>query len=155
LLVLVEELGMTRRVHFAGFQNDVLPYLKAVDVVVHCSTSPEPFGRVIVEAQLAGKPVIATRGGGPSEIIEDRITGFLVTPNDPNELALVIQELLEKPKASEELATNGRRAAVQRFGLESVLEQWTAFIDAACTERRGRRTPETTANGHELTRIKS
>lgn len=155
LLVLVEELGITRRVHFAGFQNDVLPYLKAVNVVVHCSTSPEPFGRVIVEAQLAGKPVIATRGGGPSEIIKDRVTGILVKPNDSNELALVILELLKKPKLAQELATNGRRAAVQRFGLESVLEQWTAFIDAACMERRGRRTPETAANGHELTRIKT
>jgi glycosyltransferase involved in cell wall biosynthesis len=129
LLALVEKLGITNRAHFAGFQNDVLPYLKAVDVVVHCSTSPEPFGRVIVEAQLAGKPVVATRGGGPSEIIEDRVTGILVRRNDAEELALVIQELLEKPKLAEELAANGHRAAVGRFGLESVLEQWTAFID--------------------------
>jgi glycosyltransferase involved in cell wall biosynthesis len=153
LLALVEKLGITNRAHFAGFQNDVLPYLKTVDVVVHCSTSPEPFGRVIVEAQLAGKPVIATRGGGPSEIIEDRVTGILVTPNDPNELALVILELLEKPKLAEELATNGRQAAVQRFGLESVLEQWTAFIDAACSERRGGRAQETTANGSDFATV--
>jgi glycosyltransferase involved in cell wall biosynthesis len=151
LLVLVEKLGITSRAHFAGFQNDVLPYLKAVDVVVHCSTSPEPFGRVIVEAQLAGKPVIATRGGGPSEIIEDRVTGILVRPNDAEELGLAIQELLEKPKWAEELAANGHRAAVQRFGLESVLEQWTAFIDAPV--RRGRKVPETTADGSDFATV--
>lgn len=127
LVVLVEELGVNNRVYFAGFQSEVLPYLKAVDVVVHCSTSPEPFGRVIVEAQLAGKPVIATRGGGPSEIIEERVTGILVEPNDPSELANAIQGLLEKPKWAKELAVNGRQAAVRRFGLDSVLKEWTAF----------------------------
>ncbi len=113
---------------FVGFQTDVLPYLKAVDVVVHCSTSPEPFGRVIVEAQLAGKPVIATKGGGPSEIIEDRVTGILVSPNNSAELASAIKELLHKRKWAEELAINGRQAAVGRFSLDTVLKEWTAFI---------------------------
>jgi glycosyltransferase involved in cell wall biosynthesis len=129
LVVLAEQLGISDRVHFAGFQSEILPYLKAVDVVVHCSTAPEPFGRVIVEAQLAGKPIIATRGGGPSEIIEDRVTGILVEPNDPAALAAAIQELLEKPKLAKELAVNGREAAVRRFGLDSILTAWTAFID--------------------------
>jgi glycosyltransferase involved in cell wall biosynthesis len=129
LVVLAEQLGISHRVHFAGFQSEVLPYLKAVDVVVHCSTAPEPFGRVIVEAQLAGKPIIATRGGGPSEIIEDRVSGILVEPNDPAALAVAIQELLEKPKWAKELAINGRQAAVRRFGLDSILTAWTAFID--------------------------
>jgi glycosyltransferase involved in cell wall biosynthesis len=128
LVVLAETLGVTNRVQFAGFQTDVLPYLKAVDVVVHCSISPEPFGRVIVEAQLAGKPIIATQGGGPSEIIKDRVTGILVSPNDADELAKAIKELLENRKFAEELAMHGRQAAVERFGLNSVLKEWTAFI---------------------------
>jgi glycosyltransferase involved in cell wall biosynthesis len=128
LVVLAETLGVTNRVQFAGFQTDVLPYLKAVDVVVHCSTSPEPFGRVIVEAQLAGKPVIATKGGGPSEIIEDRVTGILVSPNSSAELASAIKELLQNRKWAEELAISGRQAAVRRFGLDSVLKEWTAFV---------------------------
>lgn len=128
LVVLAETLGVTNRVQFAGFQTDVLPYLKAVDVVVHCSISPEPFGRVIVEAQLAGKPIIATQGGGPSEIIKDRVTGILVSPNDADELAKAIKQLLENRKFAEELAMHGRQAAVERFGLNSVLKEWTAFI---------------------------
>jgi glycosyltransferase involved in cell wall biosynthesis len=126
---LAEKLGVTTQVYFAGFQADVLPYLKAVDIVVHCSTSPEPFGRVIVEAQLAGKPVIATKGGGPSEIIEDRVTGILVNPNNSTELASAIQELLENRQWAEQLAANGRQAAIRRFGLDSVLKEWTAFIN--------------------------
>jgi glycosyltransferase involved in cell wall biosynthesis len=136
LVILAEKLGVSNRVHFTGFQTDILPYLKAVDVVVHCSTSPEPFGRVIVEAQLAGKPVVATKGGGPSEIIEDLVTGILVTPNDAAGLANTIQELLEKPKWAEGLAVNGRLAAVRRFGLDRVLEEWTAFINGNVSGRR-------------------
>ena len=129
LFALAEKLGVSTQLQFEGFQTDVLPYLKAVDVVVHCSTSPEPFGRVIVEAQLAGKPVIATKGGGPSEIIDDRVTGILVSPNNSAQLAGAIQELLENRKWAEQLATNGRQAAVRRFGLENVLKEWTAFIN--------------------------
>jgi glycosyltransferase involved in cell wall biosynthesis len=128
VVTLAEKLGVSDRLRFIGFQADVLPYLEAVDVVVHCSISPEPFGRVIVEAQLAGKPVIATKGGGPSEIIEDRVTGILVSPNDADELAEAIKELLENRRFAEELAMHGRQAAVERFGLNSVLKEWTAFI---------------------------
>jgi glycosyltransferase involved in cell wall biosynthesis len=129
LFALADKLGVSAQVRFEGFQTDVLPYLKAVDVVVHCSTSPEPFGRVIVEAQLAEKPVIATKGGGPSEIIEDRVTGILVSPSNSAELASAIGELLENRKWGEQLAANGRQAAIRRFGLDNVLKEWTAFID--------------------------
>jgi glycosyltransferase involved in cell wall biosynthesis len=129
VFALAEKLGVSSQVQFEGFQTDILPYLKAVDVVVHCSTSPEPFGRVIVEAQLAGKPVIATKGGGPSEIIEDRVTGILVSPNNSAELAGAIQELLENRRWAEQLAASGRQAAIGRFGLDSVLKEWTAFIN--------------------------
>ena len=128
VVALAESLGLGDRLRFTGFQADVLPYLEAVDVVAHCSISPEPFGRVIVEAQLAGKPVIATKGGGPSEIIEDRVTGILVSPNNSAELADAIKDLLEKQTWAEELAANGRQAAVRRYGLDSVLKEWTSFI---------------------------
>jgi glycosyltransferase involved in cell wall biosynthesis len=129
LLRIAQTAGVSGRLFFAGFQADVLPYLKAVDIVVHCSTSPEPFGRVVVEAQLAGKPVIATKGGGPSEIIEDRVTGILVSPSDSEELATKIQELLENLYFSAELAKNGRQSAIRRFDLERILRQWTQFLD--------------------------
>jgi glycosyltransferase involved in cell wall biosynthesis len=128
VIALAEKLGLSKRLRFAGFQTDVLPYLEAVDVVVHCSISPEPFGRVIVEAQLAGKPVIATKGGGPSEIIEDRVTGILVPPNDSNELAKAIELLLENRDWAQKLAENGRREAIRRFGLNSVLAEWTSYM---------------------------
>jgi glycosyltransferase involved in cell wall biosynthesis len=141
LIHLLEKLGLSNRVQLVGFQLDILPYLKAVDLVVHCSVSPEPFGRVIVEAQLAGKPVIATRGGGPSEIIQDRLTGILVEPNDPKHLAKAIRELLEDRKWAGELAARGRQAAIARFGLENVLNSWTEFIYRTALGSRTSRSP--------------
>jgi glycosyltransferase involved in cell wall biosynthesis len=129
LAILADHLGVAGRVHFTGFQPDILPFLKAVDLVVHCSTSPEPFGRVIVEALLAGKPVIATRSGGPAEIIEDGVTGVLVNPGDSVELALAIERLLADPSWAQELATAGHDATVRRFALDPVLEEWTDFVN--------------------------
>ncbi len=131
LMLLVERLGLTDRVHFMGFQPDILPFLRAVDLVVHCSISPEPFGRVIVEAQLAGRPVIASRCGGPAEIIEDGVTGILVDPGDAGELVSAMEQLLNNRRWAETLARSGREAAVQRFDLERILADWTDFINGS------------------------
>ncbi|MFY9989140.1 MAG: glycosyltransferase [Chthoniobacterales bacterium] len=129
LVVLAQELGVSNRVQFAGFQRNVLPYLKAVDLVVHCSISPEPFGRVIVEALLAGKPVIATRGGAPAEIIEDGVTGVLVKPNEPAELATAIQGLLADPLRASQMGAKGQETVGRRYALDHVLQKWINFID--------------------------
>ena len=64
LRTVVEDLGLSDRVHFLGFRRDVPAVMAACDVVVHASTAPEPFGRVIVEGMLAHRPVIATDAGG-------------------------------------------------------------------------------------------
>jgi glycosyltransferase involved in cell wall biosynthesis len=129
LVELAERLGLAARVQFAGFQPDILPFLKAVDVVVHCSVSPEPFGRVIVEAILAGKPVIAARAGAPLEIIQHGVTGLLVAPGDTEELVRAIEQLLDNRSWAESLATQGRELATQRYALETVLAEWVGFID--------------------------
>lgn len=129
LVALASRLDVDSRIYFAGFQADILPYLNAVDLVVHCSISAEPFGRVIVEASLAGKPVIAARCGGPAEIIEDRVTGILVSPGDPGELARAIKEVQSDRIWAEKLATFGREVAAERFALERILDEWGDFIN--------------------------
>ena len=75
---LVAQLGLGARVHFLGFRNDVPVLMRAVDVLVHTSTAPEPFGRVIAEGMLAERPVIATAGGGASEIVKAGETAWQV-----------------------------------------------------------------------------
>jgi D-inositol-3-phosphate glycosyltransferase len=75
-----------------------------MDIVVHASNR-EPFGRVLLEAMAAGRPVIAPREGGPLEIVSDGETGLLVPPRDPDALAAAMVSLLEDP---------ARRAAMSR-----------------------------------------
>jgi len=80
LRLLARELGVAERVRFLGFRKDVPQLMRVVDCVVHASIDPEPFGRVVVEGMLARRPVIATRTGGVPEIIEDGVSGILITP---------------------------------------------------------------------------
>ena len=120
---LAEQMGIIDRVHFLGFREDVPRLMKAVDVVLHSSTSPEPFGRVIVEGMLAHKPVIATDAGGATEIIENGVNGLLIAPNNPMAMTSAINDLLSKPEEAARIATNGYQMARKRFSMENVVQE--------------------------------
>ncbi|MGO9132773.1 MAG: glycosyltransferase [Methylovirgula sp.] len=98
LTALVEKLGLGDRVRFLGHRADVVDLMRAVDVVVHPSVDPEPFGRTLVEAMLAGTPVIATDTGAAPEILEAGAAGTLVSPRDPAALARAIAHVLALPR---------------------------------------------------------
>jgi glycosyltransferase involved in cell wall biosynthesis len=115
-------LGVANRVHFLGFRQDVPQLMRLSDVVVHTSIAPEPFGRVIVEGMLTRKPVVATRAGGATELIEDGVSGVLVPPGDVRILAGVLTNLLEENSRSRALAEAGYAAASERFSLQAMLE---------------------------------
>lgn len=118
-----DRLGIADRVHFLGFKRDVLPLMHAVDIVLHTSVSPEPMGRVIVEGMLAHKPVVATKAGGAIELVEDRVTGRLVPPGDPEALRNVLLELFDHPEVMNRLADAGREMAKQKFSLDVMLDR--------------------------------
>jgi glycosyltransferase involved in cell wall biosynthesis len=100
--------GVGERVRFAGFSEDIAAELTGLDILVHASVTPEPFGQVVVEGMAAGLPVIASAGGGPSEIIDDGVTGLLYPPGDADRLAQALRRLAR----DEELrARLGERAA--------------------------------------------
>jgi glycosyltransferase involved in cell wall biosynthesis len=128
IVKLAADLGVADRIHFVGFCPDIVPLLFRVDLVVHCSTSPEPFGRVIVEAMLAGRPVVAAKAGGVLEIVKDYETGLLVEPSDSHALAGAIHQLLENRQLAATLSESAKRDAEGRFGLEGVLQQWKQCI---------------------------
>lgn len=107
------------RVHWLGFRDDVLSLMSQCDIVVHASTEPEPFGRVILEGLLSGSPIIATRAGGVAELIEDGVTGYLVPPNDHTALVRTIREILSDPVASRAMAQRGAAYAHERFSVEA------------------------------------
>ncbi len=115
-------LGIADRVHFLGFREDIPALMRAADVVVHTSVLPEPFGRVVVEGMLAGRPVVATRAGGVPEIIADGTTGFLVPPGDAEALARAIERLRADPALAARVAAAGAAHARAHFTLRATCD---------------------------------
>ena len=123
--------GLQPRVHFVGFQDDIPAWMAAMDVIVHTSVAPEPFGRVVVEGMLAGKPVIAARAGGVTEIIEDHVTGLLTPPGDAPALSRALALLRRDPESAREFAQRGREVARRRFSETAYLEVVDTAIERA------------------------
>ncbi|MEH2401772.1 glycosyltransferase family 4 protein [Nostoc sp.] len=119
----VTQLGLENRVKFLGFRSDIPQLMAACDLVAHTSTSPEPFGRVIVEAMLCGKPVVAAKAGGVMELVEHGLNGFLVTPGEPQELAQVIITCLQETEITASIANNARIIASERFDIAIINQQ--------------------------------
>jgi glycosyltransferase involved in cell wall biosynthesis len=113
LMRLASQLGIAERVSFTGFTDDVTSKLADMDVLVHASVVAEPFGQVIVEGMVCGLPVVATRGGGPSEIIEDGVTGLLYEPGNDEELARILLQLEGAPQLRQQLGQAAMREAVR------------------------------------------
>ncbi|MBW4578144.1 MAG: glycosyltransferase [Tildeniella nuda ZEHNDER 1965/U140] len=119
----VEKLGLRDRVHFLGFRSDVVPLMQACNLVAHTSTAPEPFGRVIAEAMLCGRPVIASASGGAVELIESSVTGWLVPPGDVKALAAAIAHCQANPAATQAIAKAAQVEAIDRFDLKQIRQQ--------------------------------
>jgi glycosyltransferase involved in cell wall biosynthesis len=125
------ELGIADQVEFRGFQEDVWSELADLDVLAHCSVTPEPFGQVVLEGMAAGLPVVASGAGGPTELISDGVDGLLVPPADAEALAAALvrlrdddalRERLARAARSRALAFTPERAAQQVIGVyETVL----------------------------------
>ena len=112
---LARELGVDRRVTFAGHVDEVMKVMAACDVVAHCSTAPEPFGQVIVQAMLAGVPVIASDAGGAREIVVREQTGQLTPLKDHEALAAAMRRYLADPQWSREIARRAQARAEREF----------------------------------------
>ncbi|MBA4141919.1 MAG: glycosyltransferase family 4 protein [Nitrosospira sp.] len=113
----VEDHGLEQRVTFTGYVNDPMQFIRMADVILMCSRW-EAFGRVTVEAMLAGKAVIASARGGTIEQIEDGKTGLLYECGNPFELAEKIQYLYENPGLRLKLGQAAHTWAADRFTQE-------------------------------------
>lgn len=110
---LTASLGLDGRVEFRGFREDVWPELARLDVLVHASVVPEPFGTVVLEGMAAGLAVIAADEGGPATIVRDGETGLLFRSRDEGSLAAAMRSLRADPDARARLGVAGRAAAAQ------------------------------------------
>ncbi|MEX2222029.1 MAG: glycosyltransferase [Candidatus Rokuibacteriota bacterium] len=123
LFQLAGDLGIRDRVVFTGFRSDVKELIQLLDVVAVPSIKPEPFGRVIIEAMAMGKTVVASRAGGPPEIITHEENGLLVPPHEEEPLGAAITRLLTEPEFATQIAARGQQEARRRFSL-------TTHVDA-------------------------
>ena len=126
----VTALGLENRVKFLGFRADIPQLMAMCDLITHTSTAPEPFGRVIVEAMLCGKPVIASQAGGAMELVEDGINGFLVTPGEPQELAQVINNCRQESAKTANIANNAKIIASERFDVNIINKQIQKLLES-------------------------
>ncbi len=106
LAAMAVELGVRDRVEISGFRDDVLDMIADADVMVDC-TRDAALGRVIMEAMLIGTPVVATRSGGARDLCQEGLHGMVFNPGDSDELARVIEAMLDDPA---ETADRVRRA---------------------------------------------
>jgi glycosyltransferase involved in cell wall biosynthesis len=134
LKVLARQLGIFDRVDFVGHVANVVPEMEKLDVVVHASTIPEPFGQVVVEAMAAGVPVLAANAGGPAEVVADGVDGLLYGMGDVDELARGLTRLYEDPDLRTRLVTNGRRKAAD-FAPEVIALQVEGVYEALLEHR--------------------
>jgi glycosyltransferase involved in cell wall biosynthesis len=107
--------GLGDSVEFRGLAKDIRAALREMDVFVHASDSPEPFGRVIVEAMAARLPVIAANAGGPREIVAEGETGILFEPGSPESLAAALCRLLRDRELRNKMGQAGRLRVIQHF----------------------------------------
>jgi glycosyltransferase involved in cell wall biosynthesis len=115
-----ESLGLTERLRFVGWRQDVPALLSMLDVLVLASEQ-ESFGRTLIEGMAAGKPIVATRSGGPEEIVVHGETGFLVPVGDARAMAHSVCLLLDDPTTRKVFGESGRQRVENQFTLEEAV----------------------------------
>ncbi len=117
LELLIRRLGLSRIVEFTGWKKDVPKVLSQLDLLVLPTVTQEAFGRVVIEAQACGVPVVATKVGGIVDLISDDINGLLVQPGDVHGLQEAILKMIRRPELAQRLAADGRKNVEENFSL--------------------------------------
>jgi len=120
--VLVKRLGLWHCTQFLGNQRDIPAILAHLDLLVLATTTHEAFGRVIIEAQACGVPVVASRVGGVIDIIEDQKTGLLVPLCDPASIAQGTIKIFKDIELSRTLAQNAYKKVKEKYNIELMAE---------------------------------
>jgi len=130
LLEEVERLRLTDRFRFLGFRDDIPQLLQLIDIFVLPSME-ETLSIATLEALASSKPVVATRCGGPEDIITDEKHGFLVPPGNPEKLAEKILELIKNPDLRRSLGEEGLKLVKEKFTVESMFDNYKHLYEEA------------------------
>jgi glycosyltransferase involved in cell wall biosynthesis len=116
---LARSLGCEDRVGFTGFQPDAASVMRSLDVVVHASTAPEPFGLVLTEAMASGRALVSSAAGGSAEIVEGEVNALVHTAGDPSSLSAAILRLVRDGDLRERLGRTGRAHVAERYDVRA------------------------------------
>ena len=129
------DLGLGQAFRFLGPRQDIPRLMAACDIFVHCARQ-ETFGRALIEAMAAGKPVVSTRCGGPEEIVEDGETGYLVPVDNSVVFAERIIELLQSPHRRNNFGKAGQSRAIKYFSVTHYASSIQKIILATAGHRK-------------------
>lgn len=137
LQALVKTFGLEKSFCWAGFCDDIPAVMDALDVLVHpCAT--EPFGRVVIEAMAASRPVVGPQRGGIAESVRDQVTGLLVEPDDPSAFAEAVAILQADGERRALFAAQGRLHAVHFFSIDKHLAEICQVYQSVRTQTKPR-----------------
>jgi len=119
---LVGRLGLSSKMHFAFWRTDMPEVTAALDIIVLASILPEGFGLVLIEGMAMGKPVVASKVGGVTDIVTDDV-GYLVPPGDDQAIASALTDLLSDREMAKRLGEAGRRRVLRHFTSERIASQ--------------------------------
>lgn len=131
LELLTRGLGLSKTIEFLGAREDVPAIMAGLDVLVSATITPEAFGRVIIEAQAIGVPVVSTEVGGIVDIVEDEKTGLLCSPQNPRDMAEKILRLYKDNELSAGIVKEARGRVESNFNLEKMMSRTLAVYDEA------------------------
>lgn len=134
---LARDLGIADRIGFTGFVDQPASVMRSLDILVHASTQPEPFGLVIAEGMACGRAVIASNAGGAAEVFDANVNALGHAPGDVVALAERMEELITKPELRARLGAAGRATAEARFDRARLAGELVPLYREAVAGRRG------------------
>jgi glycosyltransferase involved in cell wall biosynthesis len=119
---LSRDLGIDQYVHFPGHVDDVAALLETAELYVQPSYQ-EGLSNSLMQAMAMSLPVVATRISGNEDLVTDRVSGRLVEPGNPAELALALREILENPEDAVNMGRRARQQIEERYQVDAVIGQ--------------------------------
>jgi glycosyltransferase involved in cell wall biosynthesis len=129
LMKFTSTLNIEELVEFIDFRSDIEAIYNSLDIVVHASTKPEPFGRTIVEAMACEKAVIVANAGGAAELFTHDRDAIGVTPGNPHDLAEAILALIDSPEKRLTVGKAARQTVIERFNRDRLGTELMSVYD--------------------------
>lgn len=130
----IKSLGLQDQVVITGYIQDVHNVMATLDLLVHCSIEPEPFGLVITEAMSMDIPVIAGDIGAPPEIIESGKTGYIVSPFDAQKIAKYITDIFSNENLAQKIRFEAKKVVAKKYNIHNYMAELTNIYKSLLQE---------------------